>query len=200
MASADGVLSARGDVVVVTVNYRLGALGCLAHPELRDDASGASGSWGLLDQVAALRWVRDNIEGFGGDPRNVTVFGESAGSMSVTTLMATPAARGLFGRAIAQSGAPVTSSFDEATATSERVAAILDLPIRRLRDVPAARFVDVQQKIMFDRPRTSGVGLSGDAMPFRPTIDGAALPRPPEDAIADGDAAGIELLIGTATR
>ena len=101
-----GRLAARGDVVVVTINYRLGILGFLAHPDLADEESGAAGNWGLLDQVAALRWVRDNIGAFGGDPANVTMFGESAGSMSVADLLALPAAEGLFHRAICQSGPP----------------------------------------------------------------------------------------------
>src|SRR5207248_3133554 len=100
-------LARRGDVVVVTINYRLGALGYLAHPQLRDPDSGAMGSWGLLDQIAALTRVRENIAGFGGDPDNVTVFGESAGAMSVSTLLGTPSAVGLFHRAIAPSGGPV---------------------------------------------------------------------------------------------
>ena len=95
----------RGDVIVVTINYRLGALGFLHLAELcgEDFADGANA--GLLDQIAALGWVRDNIAGFGGDPGNVTIFGESAGGMSVGTLLGMPAARGLFQKAIAQSGA-----------------------------------------------------------------------------------------------
>ncbi len=192
-------LAARGDVVVVSVNYRLGALGYLAHPALRDDATGATGNWGLLDQVAALGWVRDNAEAFGGDPTNITVFGESAGSMSVTTLMATPAAEGLFQGAIAQSGAPVTATPEEAAVTAEAVAAAVGVPIEGLRDVPAQRFVETQQQVMFGRHRGGGIaaGLSGDALPFRPTIDGAVLPRDPHDAIARGEAADVALLIGT---
>ena len=97
-------LAARGDVVVVTINYRLGALGFLWLGDL-DPRLRSSGVNGLLDQAAALQWVHDNIAAFGGDPESVTIFGESAGAMSVSTLLALPAARGLFHRAIAQSGA-----------------------------------------------------------------------------------------------
>ena len=96
------VLAARGDVVVVTVNYRLGALGFLAHPELADD--GACGNWGVLDLVAALQWIRDEIGAFGGDAGNVTLFGESAGGTLVSLLGASRAASGLFRRMIVQSG------------------------------------------------------------------------------------------------
>ena len=97
-------LATRGDVVVVTLNYRLGALGFLWLGDL-DERYRSSGVNGLLDQAAALAWVHDNISVFGGDPNNVTIFGESAGAMSVSTLLAIPAARGLFHKAIAQSGA-----------------------------------------------------------------------------------------------
>lgn len=101
----DGTALAEKGAVVVTVNYRLGALGFLAHPALSATSErGVSGNYGILDLVAALRWVRDNIDAFGGDPDNVTVFGESAGSMAVCYLQATPAARGLFHRAIGESG------------------------------------------------------------------------------------------------
>ncbi len=99
------VLSARGDVVVVTINYRLGPLGFLYLHDLCPDAAGAVGNAGIRDQIAALAWVHENIAAFGGDPDNVTIFGESAGGMSVGTLLAAPAARGLFRRAIPQSGA-----------------------------------------------------------------------------------------------
>jgi para-nitrobenzyl esterase len=90
-------------VTVVTINYRLGALGFLAHPALAD-AKGQSGDYGLMDQQAALRWVQRNIAGFGGDPRNVTVFGESAGGLSTLSQLASPQARGLFEKAIVESG------------------------------------------------------------------------------------------------
>jgi para-nitrobenzyl esterase len=96
---------ARKGVVVVTINYRLGPFGFLAHPELsRESEHGSSGNYGILDQIAALKWVQRNIAAFGGDPDSVTIFGESAGSQSVCSLVATPLAKGLFHRAIGQSG------------------------------------------------------------------------------------------------
>ena len=98
-------LARRGDVVVVTINYRLGALGFLRLRDRFGSRLPASGNEGLLDQIAALQWVRDEISSFGGDPGNVTIFGESAGAMSCATLLATPRAGGLFHRAILQSGA-----------------------------------------------------------------------------------------------
>jgi para-nitrobenzyl esterase len=98
-------LARRGDVVLVTVNYRLGPLGYLRLADVTGGKIAASGNEGMLDQVAALEWVRDNTDEFGGDPGNVTIFGESAGGMSVGTLLAMPAARGLFDKAIPQSGA-----------------------------------------------------------------------------------------------
>ena len=98
-------LARRGDVVVVTLNYRLGALGYLALSAAAEEEGGSLGNLGLRDQIEALRWVRDHIALFGGDPGNVTIFGESAGAMSVATLLAVPAAQGLFTRAVLQSGA-----------------------------------------------------------------------------------------------
>ena len=106
----DGNAFAGKGVVLVTINYRLGVFGFLAHPELtRESGRNASGNYGMLDQVAALRWVQDNIAAFGGDPKNVTIFGESAGSFAVSALMASPLARGLFHKAIGESGAFFTS-------------------------------------------------------------------------------------------
>src|SRR5580700_2717172 len=99
------VLARRGDTVVVTINYRLGPLGFIRLADVTNRKIPSTGSEGMLDQVAALEWVRDNIAAFGGDPGNVTIFGESAGGMSVTTLLSMPAAEGLFSKAIAQSGA-----------------------------------------------------------------------------------------------
>jgi para-nitrobenzyl esterase len=131
-------LAERGDVVVVTINYRLGILGFLAHPGLADpEAGGAQGNWGLLDQVAALGWVRDNIAAFGGDPSNVTIFGESAGGMSVSDLLTMPAAGGLFHRAIAQSGPPSAIAMARAEESAAKLMAELGVSDpARLRDVP----------------------------------------------------------------
>lgn len=192
-------LAEQGDVVVVSINYRLGALGYLAHPSLLDETTGASGNWGLLDQIAAVRWVRDNAAVFGGDPDNITVFGESAGSMSVTTMMAVPAARGLFRRVIGQSGAPMVATAEEADATAAQVLSELGIDGAELRSVPAERFVELQQQIMLSRLHDGGLaaGLNGDAMPFRPVIDGSVLPRRPQEAVTEGETAGIGLLTGT---
>ena len=195
-------LAARGDVVVVTVNYRLGALGFLWLGDL-DPTLRSSGVNGLLDQVAALEWVRDNIAAFGGDPHNVTVFGESAGAMSVSTLLAMPAARGLFHRAIAQSGA-AHNTFTTTTA-SAITAQVMDLvgvdTVAGLLAAPADSIVDAATKVearMFEDP--SGLGGPAGialAMAFQPVVDGEHLPEQPLRAIAAGRAADVPLLTGT---
>jgi para-nitrobenzyl esterase len=189
-----------GDVVVVSINYRLGTLGWLELGHL-DPAYATSGNNGLLDQIAALRWVGDNIAGFGGDPDNVTVFGESAGAMSVGALLGAPTASGLFAKAIAQSGAAHNvSSLDAAGAVTE--AFLADLGgggIEALLAAPAERLLEVQQTVAqamlaghIARPVTSASGL-----PFGPVIDGEVLPRHPSEAIRDGSAASVPLLTGT---
>ena len=116
-----GELVRNGDAVVVTINYRLGALGFLGHRDLADP-DGLVGNWGLQDQLAALRWVHDNIAVFGGDPGAVTIFGESAGGFSVATLLGTPAAKGLFRRAIVQSGGVHVHTLHEAERSADRLA------------------------------------------------------------------------------
>ena len=97
-------------VVLVTINYRLGVFGFLATADLAKEADGAAGNYGMMDMVAALQWVKANIAGFGGDPDNVTIFGESAGSFAVSTLMASPMAKGLFQRASAKAAAPLAGA------------------------------------------------------------------------------------------
>jgi len=188
-------LARRGDAVVVTLNYRLGALGWLALPDPGDDGA-AGGNFGLLDQIAALAWVRDNIAELGGDPRNVTVFGESAGGMSVGTLLGTPAARGLFQRAILQSGAAHNASSPElASRVGRRFLEALGLgagELAKLREAPLAALLEAQAKTA-----AALFGRMPEGLPFQPVVDGAVLPKPPLDAIASGACAGVALLVGT---
>ena len=185
-------LAKRGDVVVVTINYRLGVLGFLAHPDLHDPESGASGNWGLHDQVAALQWVQANIHRFGGDPTNVTIFGESAGSMSVSCLVGSPAAQGLFRRAIAQSGGPNGVPMDTATATAEKLCSLVGVPsVGDLRDVDVAKLLEAQLAL------TAEAQTNGTGMAMAPTVDGGLLPSHPLTAIASGVAADKDLLVGT---
>lgn len=193
-------LCQRGDVVVVTINYRLGAFGWLYVDHL-DGAPKGSGNAGLADQVAALEWVRDNIGGFGGDPGRVTIFGESAGAMSVATLMGTPSASGLFSAAIAQSGAAHNVwEPDGPIEVTERMMAELGVSdLAGLRAVPAERLLEAQGKVVGEltveraqRPKGDSLGL-----PFSPVLDGVVLDRHPLAAIRDGSAAGVALLCGT---
>jgi para-nitrobenzyl esterase len=180
----------RGDIVLVTVNYRLGAFGFLNLRDATDGKLPGTGAEGLGDQIAALRWVRDNIAAFGGDPGNVTIFGESAGGMSVGALLAAPAARGLFHKAIPQSGA---SDIGYARETSARVARHLleKLGSADAQDLPWEAIMEVQKGILA-APRALGVG-----MPFAPTIDGDVLPKRAIDCVAAGSAAGVPVMTGT---
>lgn len=187
----DGEAFARhGDVVVVTVNYRLGALGFLYLSELAPE-QGMVANCGILDQIAALQWVHDNIAAFGGDPNNVTIFGESAGAMSVGTLMAIPAARGLFQRAILQSGAAHNViSREQATKRAQIFLDALGLgkeQVGQLADLPLERLLEAQAHLI-----TAMAGLA-----FSPVVDGVNLPHKPADALAAGSAAGVTTLIGT---
>lgn len=180
-----GPLVERGDVVVVSINYRLGALGYLYLGHHGGDRWGATANAGQLDQIAALQWVRDNIAAFGGDPGNVTIFGQSAGSAAVATLLAMPAARPLFAKAIAQSGTA------NRLADRDGAAAITEAYLGRLGvadDPDAVRTASVDALLAAQGPRGA----------LRPVVDGASLPDQPLDAVRDGAAADIPLLIGTA--
>jgi para-nitrobenzyl esterase len=188
-------LARRGDVVVVTINYRLGALGFLALPAFEREEGNVVGNFGLLDQVCALEWVRDNVEAFGGDPGNVTAFGESAGAMSLGALLGTPAARGLFRAAILQSGAAHNVSDPE---QGERVAHVFakelgvePSDLRRLREAPAGSLLEAQVR--------SVNALWGQVrgLAFQPVRDGRTLPRPPLEVVRAGGARGVDLLVGT---
>jgi para-nitrobenzyl esterase len=189
-----GELVRNGDAVVVTINYRLGALGFLGHRDLADP-EGLVGNWGLQDQLAALRWVRDNIAAFGGDPGAVTVFGESAGAFSVATLLGMPAAHGLFRRAIVQSGGVHVHALVEAERAAERLASALGIASctrELLEHVPASELVAATEEMGKRRPDPGMIPL-----PFLPVVDGALLPDNPMAAVANGAAAGIDLVIGT---
>jgi para-nitrobenzyl esterase len=186
-------LARRGDVVVVTINYRLGALGFLdLEPRFGAEFAG-SGNLGLLDQIAALAWVRANIAQFGGDPGNVTIFGESAGGMSVGTLLGSPAARGLFQRAIPQSGAASNAHDREASA---RVA---DFYLRALgaSDPRALRQASVADLLRAQLQCTLRVGELRVLLAFQPVAGGAELPQLPLAAVHAGNAAGVSVLVGT---
>ena len=172
-------------VIVVTMNYRLGALGFLAHPGLTDRSGGPSGNYGLMDQQAALRWVQANISRFGGDPRKVTLFGESAGGLSVLSQVASPGARGLFARAIVESGTYTLTPVSLATAEAagESFAASAGCPDQSaacLRALPVATILKYQ-----------------DAGGYRPNIDGQVLTESLESGLAGGDFNHVPVLIGT---
>ena len=195
-------LATRGDVVVVTLNYRLGALGFLWLGDL-DDRYRSSGVNGLLDQAAALRWVQENIAAFGGDPGNVTVFGESAGAMSVSCLLALPAARGLFHKAIAQSGA-ASNTFPPRVASEITSSMMSRLGVSDLEGVLTASPGDlvaagqkVTGEIFHDPGRIAGPTGIALAMAFQPVVDGEWLPCPPLEAVALAQAADVPLLTGT---
>jgi para-nitrobenzyl esterase len=188
MLSRGSVLAERGDVVVVTVNYRLGALGFATHPALTGD-DGVGGNWGLLDLVAALQWVKEEIAALGGDPANVTIFGESAGGTLVTALAATPMATGLFRRMVVQSGVPTAMTPARAHRLAEELAQEAGAPdVAGLRAVPGEAILAAQ--VALERRR-------GGRMVFMPVIDGTVLDRAPVAALADGVAAGIPMIIGT---
>ncbi len=188
-------LARHGDVVVVTINYRLGALGFLNADGVFGSDNGIVPNVGLLDQIEALRWVRDHIEAFGGDPQRVTIFGESAGGMSVGTLLGTPAAQGLFHRAILQSGAAHNVS------TKEKAADVARLFVEELgrdgasvaavRGAPVGALLQAQQRI------AAKLGVALGILPWQPSLDDTSLPAPALEAIAGGRIRPVPTLIGT---
>ncbi|MEP7243313.1 MAG: carboxylesterase family protein [Gammaproteobacteria bacterium] len=187
----DGTRLAERGVVVVSINYRMGALGYLAHPQLSAESSdGVSGNYGLLDQIEALRWVKHNIAAFGGDASNVTIAGESAGALSVMYLMTAPPARGLFNKAIAESAYMISTPelkearFGEqsAEAIGSRLAAALGA-----KDVAALRAIDATTL-------TEAAVRSG-YLPFG-TIDGHTLPRQLVEVFDRGEQAPVPMIAG----
>jgi para-nitrobenzyl esterase len=180
---------ARRGVVVVTLAYRLGPLGFLAHPELTAESPDhSSGDYGLMDQIAALKWVRRNISAFGGDANRVTIFGQSAGAMSVSTLMASPEARGLFQRAIGQSG----GLFEPLQlAPSYRLEAAERDGVAYAASVGASSLADL-------RRLPAEALLKGKALSVsHPVVGPASFPRSPYDAYVAGLQADVPILIGS---
>jgi para-nitrobenzyl esterase len=198
--SYDGSRFARDGVVCVTINWRTGADGFLY---LGDGDDGAN--LGLLDQVSALTWVRDNIRAFGGDPDRVTVFGESAGAMSIGVLLSIPRAEGLFRRAILQSGAAHQVIPAAAAARiGARLAAVLGVPATReaIAAVPVERLLEAQGQVDLEvvtspDPAVWGAEVVASTMPFHPVVDGDIVPGEPIDRIAAGAASDVDILVGT---
>lgn len=192
-ARQDGTNLAQQGVVVVSMNYRLGIFGFLVHPELaKESGHNSSGNYGLLDQLAALQWVHQNIEVFGGDPGNVTIFGESAGSFSVSAQMASPLAKGLFQKAIGESGAAFSTSglrFEPLAVREEKdvkdVSAKLGVTtLAELRAIPAPKLLEV-----YGKP-------GPDGFRFGPDVDGYFLPESVPAIFAAGKQNDVTLLAG----
>lgn len=196
-ADYDGDAFAQKGLVFVSINYRVGAFGFLAHPALTQESPHkTSGNYGALDQIAALQWVRRNIAAFGGDPNNVTIFGESAGSVSVSVLTASPLAKGLFERAIGDSGAGLGSTVDTlpvkplAWEEQRGVAFASVLHARtaaELRAIPAGQVVDAGEH---------GAGTLFLGGRYAPVIDGYLLRETPERTFARGAQNDVSLLTG----
>ncbi len=196
----DGTRFARDGVVCVTINYRLGADGFLY---LGDGIANR----GLLDQIAALEWIQQNIRAFGGDPARVTIFGESAGAFSVATLLSMPRAKGLFQRAIAQSGAGHhTSSLATAQLVGRNLADKLGVAptMPSIAAVPLDRLVEAQAELgqeLAIRPDPARWGeVAANGMIFEPVVDGEVVPARPIEGIVAGASAGIDLMVGTTTE
>jgi para-nitrobenzyl esterase len=194
----DGESLARRGVVLVSPNYRLGAFGFFAHPALsHESAHHASGNQGILDQIAALRWVRNNIGTFGGDPDNVTIFGESAGSLDVSVLMASPLTKGLFRRVIAESGAviglgtPLTLHVAEGrgSAFASKLGAQSGASLKDLRAVSAEQIIQAQSGFDPNDPRSLEI-----------VVDGYVFPDDPAHVFAAGREHRVGLIVGNNAR
>ncbi|MDJ0790198.1 MAG: carboxylesterase family protein [Myxococcota bacterium] len=191
----DGTALARRGVVVVTISYRLGALGYLAHPGL-PGVSGAAGNRGLLDQIAALEWVREHIGFFGGDPGRVLLFGESAGAMSIGTLLATPRAHGLFAAAALQSGAAEnTSSAEDAARVGHHF--LQELGANAATAERALSEASVEDLLGAQDRTTAALWRELSGLTYQPRVDGDVVPEPPSEAIAAGRGAAVPVVVGT---
>jgi para-nitrobenzyl esterase len=194
-ARQDGAVLATNGVVVVTLNYRLGIFGFFTHPALTAESPNkASGNYGLLDQTAALRWVKENIEAFGGDPSNVTLFGESAGAFAVSTQMASPLAKGLFQKAIGESGGALYSGVlgVKTRAEVEQKDAEFARKVYHVDTLDALRAIPAQE--LLDRA-TKPAG-STDLIHFAPVVDGYLLPESVSAIFAAGKQNDVPMIAG----
>jgi para-nitrobenzyl esterase len=175
------------DVVLVVIEYRLGIFGFFAHPALtKESPHHASGNYALLDQIAALRWVHDNIARFGGDPKNVTIFGQSAGSMDVSALLTTPLARGLFTRAICESGAALTTSTETLSQAEEKgVKTAAELKVSGDDALASLRGLTTAELLKVAHP------------PQQLNVDGYVFPQAPTRVYGRGEEIGVPLIIGS---
>ncbi len=189
-------LARRGDIVVVTINHRLGALGYTYLGHTGSEAFAASGNVGMLDIVAALAWVRDHIADFGGDSSRVLIFGESGGGQKVSALLAMPAGKGLFHRAVVESGPGVRmNALDHATKVADMLLAELGVRADRVADIqtmPLEQILAAQGAVN----RKLGPFVPGMIQGFSPVVDGVSLPQNPFDPVAPEVSADIPLLIG----
>ena len=196
----DGKNLARQDVVIVTINYRLGPLGFLSHPLLsKESPHGVSGNYGLLDQIAALKWVKKNIQSFGGNPNRVTVFGESAGAASICSLMISPLAEGLFQQAVSESGSfgdayPVARENTVEKAEKSGLELTATLGCDKAENILAA----MRQKTADDIIKAAYKNYDANGgTKYRPVTDGWVIPDNPWSLFTAGKQAKVPLLIGT---
>jgi para-nitrobenzyl esterase len=189
IAAYDGEALTKKGLVVVTMNYRLGVLGYMAHPALTSEAGGtASGNYGLLDQIAALKWIQQNIAAFGGDPGTVTIAGQSAGASSVHALTASPLAKGLFHRAIAESGSSVAAADPLSLADAEQMGVRFATAVnaQSIADLRAIPWATLNERAGRNSPFRFGI-----------IVDGSALREPPARTFAAGRHNDVPFLTGT---
>lgn len=199
----DGEAFCRHHVILVTINYRLGPLGFLAHPWLSEESENhVSGNYGILDQIAALRWVRDNIEAFGGDPERVMVFGQSAGCMSTQTLLSSPLTDGMIRSAVLQSGGGYCSPLlmDKTLSDAERegkeMLALASVPsleaLRKLTPAQINQAANLYMAVLMKRMQETGKFT----LPFAPVIDGYVLPLGYNETVRTGRLRNVPMIIG----
>lgn len=194
----DGTEYAKRGVILVTVNYRLGLFGFMCHPWLAEENNGHCGNYGVLDQLAALKWVKENIKAFGGDPDNVTLFGQSSGSLTSQTLMLSPLSKGLFNKCIFQSGAGYDNGFcknrkqEEYYDIGERAVELSGVKsLAELREIPADRLVEISNELIGYACRLDkGLG-------YEPVIDNYLLVGDSEHNLKVGNFPDIPIILGS---